>query len=178
MAALVAAAYPGLVDARSISTGANSHQPDASIRYLGAASSFGRVLSPSPWHGRGTFNTTAVGQTNGHTLAGAAPRGARYIYQIAVRNDGTLGQFSVTTSGRGSWPVRYLVGSRDVTARVVAGTYRTRMLATGERVVITVKVWLGRPGTSESRLFSVSSLADGSSRDAVKFSLRYASCGC
>jgi len=178
MAALVVAAYPGLVDARSVSTVVNWHQPDASIRYLGAASSFGRVLAPSPWHGRGTFNTTAVGQTNGHKLVGAAPRGARYIYQVALRNDGARDQFSVTTSGRGSWRVRYLVGSRDITTRVVAGTYRTRKLATGERVVITVKVWLGRPGTALSRLFSVSSVADSTSRDAVKLRLRYTTCGC
>ncbi len=66
---------------------------------------------PGAWIGGHVHNATAVRQTLKEKLAGAAPKGSQYVYELKIRNPGAARQFTISVGGAGSWPVTYLVGT-------------------------------------------------------------------
>jgi len=178
-AGIVLAAYPGTALGAAQSAVGHGHAPDVSIRYVGAKSVLGTLIQPGAWVGGHVRNGTADHQTLSERLAGASPKGAQYMFELKIRNPGAARSFAVRTSGKGSWQVTYSVGKKDITAAVVAGTYRTPLLAHGATFVVTIKARLGRPGTSFARLVRVSSATNSSLVDAVRLRINYsAGCGC
>ena len=174
---MILATYPGsaLADVGHVQ---HHRAPDAAIRFVGATSVIGTYWDPGAWIGGHVRNRTAVHQTVNEQLAGAAPKGSQYLYELKIRNPGAPRQFGVKVGGAGSWPVTYLVGKSDITAALVAGTYQTPVLARGATFKITIEARLGRPGTSLTRLFRVSPVVHPRSIDAVRLRIDYSRCGC
>jgi hypothetical protein len=68
--------------------------------------------------------------------------------------------------------VRYYVGTTEITAAVVAGTYVTPILASGATLVITAKVKVlssAKAGSSVTRQVAITSTADSGAIDVVSF---------
>ena len=154
------------------------HRPDAAIRYVGANSAFGTYRDPGRWIGGRVRNATAAHQTIADQLAGAAPRGTEYVYQLKVRNTGAPQRFTIVASGAGAWPVAYFASGRDVTSAIASGAYRTPVLVRGETFTVRIEARLGRPGTSLTRLLRVAPVAHPLSSDAVRLTIAYDRCGC
>ena len=174
---MVLATYPGGALAAG-ARGQHHRVPDAAIRFIGAESVLGTYRDPGAWIGGRVRNRTAAHQTIKEQLAGAAPKGSEYVYELKVRNPGAARQFAITVGGAGSWPVSYFVGRSDITAALVAGTYETPVVARGATFKITIKAHLGQPGTSITRLLRVSPVAHPHRIDAVRLRIDYSRCGC
>ena len=71
--------------------------------------------------------------------------------------------------------MKYFHGTTNITAAVVAGTYRTGSLAPGATYLITAKL---PAGGSVTRLVTITSVADPTKKDAVKFGLKLVACSC
>ena len=177
VAGMVLATYPGSALA---DVGSSQHHrvPDAAIRFVGAESVLGTYRDPGAWVGGHVRNGTAVHQTIKEQLAGAAPKGSHYLYELKIRTPGAARQFGVKVGGPGSWTVSYFVGESDITAALVAGTYETPVVARGATFKITIRARLGQPGTSITRLFRVSPVAHPRRIDAVRLRIDYSRCGC
>ena len=114
---------------------------------------------------------------SGQTRLLRTPAGRTATFYVRIQNDGNRAdRFRVT--GQGAAPgfgVRYFDGATDVTARVVAGTYRTSMLNPGAaralRAVVTVSRNAGA-GASVTRLVTARSANDTELVDAVKLTVR------
>ena len=68
--------------------------------------------------------------------------------------------------------VRRAHGTSDITAAVVAGTYKTPSLAPGATYVITAKITMkstAAAGSKVTRLVTITSVAAATKKDAVKF---------
>ncbi len=136
-------------------------RPDATIR----------LLSDSTVLGNNVYNTTAAGQTRSFTSAGKAR-----TLLLRVGNDGvTTDGFTVKGPGNTTgFTVKYLQGvsgSTDVTAAVVAGTYRMLRVAAGGTAALRLVVTpvAGTPaGTVGSWLVTATSRRDAHLVDAVR----------
>jgi hypothetical protein len=135
-------------------------QPDGRIR-LG---------NSGPFVGDDIYDASGLGQRK----TGSAAPGQTITFEVSVQNDGTgVDTFKVKATGTAvtGYRVRYLDGITDVTPDVLAGSYRTPLLAVGasHSLRVTVKV---RPsaavGSSVRRLVTITSGADPTKRDAVK----------
>ena len=154
------------------------HRPDGRIRLAGGTGVSG---GPGPYVGNDVYNTTGAHQTISMHYFNSLPRD--YLtFGISIQNDGTSAdRFKVKVSGNATngWKVRYFRGTTDITSAVVAGTYRTSSLAPGcpscltATYDITAKVtWVGPYAAAGiARLLTISSAADGTKNDAVKFVL-------
>nr|MBA2569820.1 M4 family metallopeptidase [Chloroflexota bacterium] len=137
-----------------------TRQPDGRIR-LGMTGAF---------VGDNVYNTTALGQKK----TGSAPRGSTITFGISAQNDGSAAD-SFTLLGAGSsthYNVKYLDGTTIITSQVVAGTYTTPSLAPGASHLITVKVKVKSTapvGSKVGRLVTITSVADNTKKDSVKF---------
>ena len=126
-------------------------QPDATIATTGAAA------------GNDVYNTTGASQAKSRSV----PQGGSGSFLIKVTNDG-LGADSYTVKGPGSgsgFSVKYMVGSTDITAAVVAGTFTVSGLSAGASRTITLKVTVGGSvpnGASRSWLVTATSTGAGS----------------
>jgi hypothetical protein len=134
------------------------------------------VLGPPPFAGpdamiRADGSTAYVGaDTNSQgRIEQAVTRSRRAISYVRICAHTTHGRMRVHgTGGSRSLAVKYRVGSRDVTRSVVAGSYRTRRLRSGEcarqlRVVVRLE-----PGaTSSGRTFRIRTTSPSSARDSV-----------
>ncbi len=105
-------------------------RPDALIATSGAG----------PFKGGDVYAATVRrGQTKSQRIA----RGATRTFHVQLQNDhGVADTLKVkgVSSGSAGYTVRYLSGTTDITARVVAGSYSTGVLAPGAAVTIKVKV--------------------------------------
>lgn len=135
-------------------------QPDAAVKLHAATA----------WTGDGVYSATGSGET----LSVNATRSSTTTFDIALQNDGSVGD-AFTISGPGAtsrFQVKYyagLIGSTDITSKVTSGTYRTVTLSPGAtvyiRLVVTVK--FGTPkGSTQSWLVTersntTTSIADG-----------------
>ena len=134
-------------------------KPDGRIR-LGAGS----------FVGNNVYNTTAAGQT----VTGSAKKGKTITFGISIQNDGTAADsftLKATGSAASAYTVKYYAGSTDITAKVVAGTYKTASLAKAATVLITAKVTIkttAAAGSKVTRLATITSAASSSKKDAVK----------
>ena len=119
--------------------------------------------------GDGIVNLTGAGQTRTATVNA----GRTVTFTVRVDNDGDRVD-DIGVRGDGGSPqltVRYRRNGVDITAQVVAGTYRVQDLASGGRVEITVVVTArsGAPrGSSHTVAVTLTSQASTSARDRVK----------
>ena len=121
--------------------------------------------------GNNIYNTTGVNQTR----SGTADVNATITFTISIQNDGTQsGKFKVaaTASGNVNFQVTYFRGTTNITSAVVNGTYLTGSVAPGNVWAIKAKVKVMPSvisGATTTRLITITSNADSSKVDAVKF---------
>jgi hypothetical protein len=156
-----------------------ARKPDGRIR-LGTHGYPGETTSyHAAFVGNNIYNTTGAHQTatveNFNELEGAF-----YTFDISIQNDRTKAdRFKVKAAGaatRGGWKVAYFHGTTNITAAVVAGTFRTASLAPGASYLIVAKLTQGSQTTT--RLVTIRSVADPTKVDAVKFGYKEIPCGC
>lgn len=121
--------------------------------------------------GNNIYNTDALSQS----VSGAKAIRRTLTFYVSIQNDGQVtDSFTVRCSGifNDGYKVRFFDAANDITGLVSAGNYITPTLAPGSTYVIraTVRV-LARatPGSSVSRLVTVSSTAFPDFEDAVRF---------
>jgi hypothetical protein len=120
--------------------------------------------------GNNIYNLTGTNQTR----TGSAERGSTITFGIQAQSDSRPDSFRFAATGSATtmYGVTYFRGTTDITAAVVAGTYTTPVLAPGVTFLITAKVKVkstATVGSSVTRLVTVTSVADGTKKDAVKF---------
>ena len=130
-----------------------------------------RLGTSGAYIGDNVYNTTGVGQT----VIGSAKKGKTITVGISVQNDGTAAdslKLKATGTAASAYTVKYYAGSKDVTAKVVAGTYTTASLAKAASVLITAKVTIktaAKAGSKVTRLLTITSVGSSARKDAVKF---------
>lgn len=120
--------------------------------------------------GNNVYNLTGQNQTK----SGSTTRGNTITFGLSIQNDSNADSFKVLATGSttSQYSVSYFRNSTNITAAVVAGTYTTPMLANGGTFLITAKVKVNSSatvGSSVTRLVTISSVADPTKKDAVKF---------
>ena len=121
--------------------------------------------------GDDVYDPGAVGQTR----ALSAPRGRSATFYLRAQNDGNRPDRLRITGQRAAsgFGVRYFDGPTDVTARVVAGSYRPMVNPGGVRTLkVVVTVGRGAVGGSVTRLVTARSVNDPARVDAVKVTVR------
>ena len=119
--------------------------------------------------GNNIYNTTGNSQTRNWSIKVGDER----TFNLKFQNDGTMAD-RLEIGGPDSSPkfkLTYMAGNSDVTAAVVAGTYRTKSLDPGETAKLALEIKAkaqADPGDEKSALIRAVSLADGHSNDAVK----------
>ena len=134
-------------------------------RFVYAGTPDGRIrLGKGTYVGDNVYTLTAAGQAK----TGSKAPGKTVKFGILVQNDSasTADSFKLLATGLASamYTVTYFKGTTNITAAVVAGTYTTSSLAPGATVLIRVKVKINSsatPGSSTTRLFIITSVADG-----------------
>lgn len=139
------------------------------------------LVSPKP-DGRIRKGTGAYGGNNIYNLTGAnqtktgsASVGHKITFGVSAQNDSAASDSLVlqaTGAAAPAFSVTYFRGATDITSSIVAGTYTTPALAAGATFLITVKVLVkasAAPGSSVTRLVTISSATDSTKQDAVKF---------
>ena len=121
--------------------------------------------------GNNVYNTSGAGQS----VTGSAARGGTITFAVSIENDGNgYEDFEVQATGgaTSAYAVRYFRGTTDITAAVMAGTYRTPSLAPGGTYLITARVTVASTaaaGSSVTQFVTVTSGADVPARDVVRF---------
>jgi hypothetical protein len=137
-----------------------ARKPDGRIR-LGTA---GALV------GDDVYNATAAGQA----VTGSALRNHTVSFGISVQNDGAApDRLKVRATGAATsrYTVKYFHGATNITAAVVAGTFKTPVLAPGAAYLITAKVTVrstAAKGSSVTRKVTVTSTASAALKDVVK----------
>ena len=109
----------------------------------------------------------------------SAPTGRTATFTVKLRNAGTDPD-RLAVDGQAGVPgfaIRYFDRTTNVTNRVVAGTYRSRVLAPGTAASLRVVATVGpraRVGARTTRLIQVASVATPSTVDGVKLTVRRA----
>lgn len=134
------------------------HRPDTAIRAPG-----------SSFVGEGVYGTL-TGQRITQSVSSSARRTKAFVRvsNAGIRSDRLR---VVGTSGTSRLAISYWVAGEDVTARVVAGTYRTTRLAPGAALTITVKLVRGVtavPGSTRRVRVTAGSVAEPSLVDTVQ----------
>ena len=128
-----------------------------------------RLLSESKLLGNGVYNSSGAGQTRATTSSGTTTTFVFSLQNDAATSD-TL-QVSAPGSPAG-FTVHYLSGtsgSTDITAAVVAGTYRTATLAPAALKALRLQVTVAggtAAGTSATWLVTATSVGDPATADA------------
>ena len=137
-------------------------RPDSRIQAVGDAT----------WRGNDVYNTTGAGQTR--LVAQERSRSVRF--RVSIQNDGRVGTFGAQGSpGTAQFPTRYRYEGNDVTAAVMAGTFRLRNLPQGAARVLGVTIDVGVDATPGStRTVSVTTWATSNpvKRDVVRAQVR------
>lgn len=126
------------------------------------------------WIGGNIYNSTGAGQS---LSAEAGPR-SWVLFRIGIQNDGFLrDRFTVDANGGAvaGYRTRYFRYTAEITSAVNAGTYVTRWLGPGERVVIEAWVRvkaIAEPGSAMERSITISSTNDATKHDVLKFTVR------
>ena len=103
---------------------------------------------------------------------------------FSLENDGASSdRMRVQATGTAvyGWKVKYYVGTKNVTSAVVNGTFTTPSLASGEALLLKVKVTREELFDTDvlRRLMSVTSVSNPNKVDAVKLVLEAGhTCGC
>ena len=123
--------------------------------------------------GDDVYNTTGVDQAR----TGAAKKGKSVTFGISIQNDAAA-PMHLRLQAAGSAPgykVKYISGTTDVTADVVAGTWGTGILLTGdsELLVVKVSVKAAAPvGSSLSHLVTITGQAPVPVTDVLSFTAK------
>jgi hypothetical protein len=132
----------------------------------------GRIrLGSGKFVGDNVYNANGAGQSR----TGSAARGRRITFGISIQNDGAgADRFRVKATGTAAsdYTVKYFRGTRDITAAIVVGSYRTPSLAPGAAYLITARVTVrstAAVGSRVTRLVTITSAGDSARKDAVKF---------
>jgi hypothetical protein len=157
---------------------AANFRPDGSVRYKSFKSPPDTYLEPGPWVGDNIYNKTGRNQKVVEVAAANYAPDAHFVFEIRAENEGAADRFKVNVSGTGDWVVKYFHGSTNITSAVLAGTYRTPTISTGNSVTLKVKVWIDVPGTHVMRLVTLTSAGDATKQDAVKIRVNYRLCSC
>jgi hypothetical protein len=121
--------------------------------------------------GNDVYNSTASGQTR----SGGATPGHTFTFGILIQNDGIFAdsiKVHATGAGNANFVITYWKGTTNVTAAVVAGTYKTASLGPGGFTTLTARVTVKTTATSGAqvtRLVTLSSVSEPARVDAVKF---------
>jgi hypothetical protein len=127
------------------------------------------AVGTDPFVGKGVYNTTGAGQTVHQTVH----RSATETFKIRIRNDGLFAD-TITVKGTGSsgpYKVKYLSGTTNVTAAVVAGVFAMNALGPAAWRTIKLEVTVSPSATVgdvRSFLVSATSSGAGTAKDAVK----------
>lgn len=132
-ALMIALTAPSALAAPSETTAlAPDGQPDGRIRALGE--------DISPYVGDDIYNDTGAGQTR----KGLSYPGNTVTFRILVQNDSPASseRFVLSRSGAATddYTITYFHADTDITAGMIAGTYRTPLLGPGATFSITARV--------------------------------------
>lgn len=144
---------------RSYRVGPLPYRPDASVRH-----SSGRWLGDGVYGGPSRQDVRLGTRSAVSTVARLENDGAK-ADRIRVRG----------TRGSKQFRVRYLVGGKDVTTKVIAGTYRTNTLTPDERLNLRVRVTRLRAadqGDSRRFVLTATSIRDPRLRDKIAVVVR------
>lgn len=129
------------------------------------------TAATGPFKGANVYSATVTsGQTKSQTIA----RGTTRTFHVKLQNDGPeLDELKVkgVASGSAGYTIRYLSGTTDITAAVVAGTYSTGALAPGASVTIKVKITAtssAAVGSARNADVTARSATDPSIKDTVR----------
>jgi uncharacterized delta-60 repeat protein len=118
--------------------------------------------------GNNIYNSTGAGQSLNPKIKRS---GGKKNSFVRIQNDGhDSGDFTITgTGGNGSFGVKYLSGTIDVTNAVKAGTFNTGTLAPGATFLLKVEITAKTKNAGKNRNFLVTSRStqDTSSTDTV-----------
>jgi hypothetical protein len=146
------------------------YQPDVLVR----------LATPlGPWHGNNMYNATGAHQSAIDEVAGgsAFALDLAFTFDISIQNDGAAAdRFKLRATGAGGrWTVTYSGRGANITAAVLAGTYRTPVLAPGAAYLIHAKMAFDSSSSSDTmtaaRLVTVRSVTNATRLDAVKFGI-------
>jgi hypothetical protein len=157
LAVLLAAAPAAAVGAQDV-----SYRPDALIKG-------GYTTSYKGLH---IYNNTGAHQK---AIGGTylPPAGEVHRFSIAIDNDGALADhFKVHAAGSGQgWRVQYFDGPTNITAQVIAGTFKTPSVPSGRGYLIRAKLTTRAHPALIHRLVTISSAAQPAKVDVVKFTM-------
>ena len=156
-------------------------KPDGRIRYAAHGYPGRERPTNEPLVGNNVYNATGTGQKA--TVENFNEfEGAYYIFDISLQNDGNrTDRFMVKATGTAStaWTITYFHGTANITAAVVAGTFRTSSLAPAATYLIRARITIPMGGQANvARLVTIRSIADPAKVDAVKFAYKAIACGC
>jgi uncharacterized membrane protein len=144
--------------------GGTAYRPDARIR-LGTSGAF---------VGNDVYSTNGTGQSR----TGKGARGATITFGLSLQNDATRADrigLKATGAASAGYSVRYFKGTTDITAAVIAGSWKSGVLDPGKTVLVTVKVKVkstAAAGSKVVRTLTARSDADGSVKDVAKITAR------
>ncbi|HYI21560.1 MAG TPA: hypothetical protein VEX62_02890 [Candidatus Limnocylindrales bacterium] len=169
------AASPALAGEPSALT----YRPDGWVRYYSARWDGGKSVDPSPWKGDGIYNTTGRYQTAKRVIGGSSlPPGFYLVFEVMIENDGSTDRFRIDASGSDDqWVVKYFRGTTNITSAVEDGTYQTRSLGHGEKLMLKVKVRIDADSPMV-RLLTITSVGNPNRVDAVRIKGNFEGCGC
>jgi hypothetical protein len=132
------------------------------------------------WFGNDIYNTTASGQlAEWYDCCGFED--GPVVFRIKVQNDGTrTDRFTLAAKGKTQgYTVKFKRGTKDITAAVQAGTYRTPWLKPGETFLIKARVVKAGAccGDRTARLATITSVSNPNKQDAIRFVRQNADCG-
>jgi uncharacterized delta-60 repeat protein len=110
--------------------------------------------------GNDIYNRTGLGQNLNTAITHG---GGLKTDSIRIQNDGPVAaSFKVRgTPGNANFSVQYLKGASDVTAKVIAGKYRTGTLAPGASVLLKAKITATTPAIGQKTKLSITATAVG-----------------
>jgi hypothetical protein len=156
--------------------------PGVALGALDPASQPDGVISggySSTWKGDNIYNTTGFQQK---AVGGAylPPAGEVHKFRLSIQNDGSSAdRIWVKAAGSGSgWKIQYFHLTTNITAQVVAGTFKTPMLASGAAFLMKAKLTTRAAPAKVVRLVTLTSSAHPLKQDAVKFVMKVTDDGC
>ena len=154
------------------------HQPDGAIRLGPYGYASGSTTAyQGPWLGGGIVNVTGASQTAIWANARSAMlAGTYYTFDISIRNAGSgADRFGVKATGAATntWVPTYLRGTSNITSAIVAGTFQTPSLAPGATYLFSARITINQGGSLADHLVTITSAADPTKIDAVKFAFRW-----
>ena len=154
----------------AVSTVSSKPAPEVPATTLSSTDALIAPAPGEPFKGGNIYNGRGLRET----LATTAPIGGTHTFVIRIQNDGSNRDTFVVDSTRDvhGFSLTFRSGGVNVTARMLAGTYRIEDLRPGRSVSITAKVTVwGSQAPGKAHLWRVSAVAPSNltTADAVRF---------